>query len=80
MRKIATLLGSLALIISQSTLLVHANPAANLGVLKHKANKLSPVITPAAPTLNSKSYILIDANSGKIIADKSSDQRLPPAR
>nr|WP_232220535.1 hypothetical protein [Legionella tunisiensis] len=32
------------------------------------ANK--PLITPSAPTLNAKAYILIDVNSGKIIAEK----------
>lgn len=38
-----------------------------------------PLITPSAPTLNAKAFILIDADSGKIIAEKSSDERLPPA-
>lgn len=41
------------------------------------ANK--PLATPAAPTLNAKAYILIDVNSGKIIAEKNSDEHLPPA-
>jgi D-alanyl-D-alanine carboxypeptidase (penicillin-binding protein 5/6) len=41
------------------------------------ANK--PLVTPAAPTLNAKAYILIDVNSGKIIAEKNSEERLPPA-
>ena len=39
----------------------------------------SPLITPAAPSLNAKAYILIDVNSGKIIAEKNSEERLPPA-
>lgn len=38
-----------------------------------------PLITPSAPTLNAKAYILIDVNSGKIIAEKNSEQKLPPA-
>ncbi|MDR3501648.1 MAG: D-alanyl-D-alanine carboxypeptidase [Legionella sp.] len=38
-----------------------------------------PLVTPAAPILNAKAYILIDVNSGKIIAEKNSDERLPPA-
>ncbi|HRD68624.1 MAG TPA: D-alanyl-D-alanine carboxypeptidase family protein [Legionella sp.] len=38
-----------------------------------------PMVTPAAPTLNAKAYILIDVNSGKIIAEKNSEERLPPA-
>ncbi|MCA0403115.1 MAG: D-alanyl-D-alanine carboxypeptidase [Proteobacteria bacterium] len=38
-----------------------------------------PLITPTAPNLNAKAYILIDVNSGKIIAEKNSDEKLPPA-
>lgn len=38
-----------------------------------------PLVTPAAPTLNAKAYILIDVNSGKVIAEKNSDEHLPPA-
>jgi D-alanyl-D-alanine carboxypeptidase (penicillin-binding protein 5/6) len=38
-----------------------------------------PLITPSPPTLNAKAYILIDVNSGKIIAEKNSDEKLPPA-
>ncbi|OGV30210.1 MAG: serine-type D-Ala-D-Ala carboxypeptidase [Legionellales bacterium RIFCSPHIGHO2_12_FULL_35_11] len=38
-----------------------------------------PQIIPSPPNVNSKSYILIDANSGKVIAEKNSEERLPPA-
>ena len=38
-----------------------------------------PLITPAAPNINAKAYILIDTDSGKIIAEKNSAERLPPA-
>lgn len=38
-----------------------------------------PLITPSPPLLNAKSYILIDVNSGKIIAEKNSEEKLPPA-
>lgn len=38
-----------------------------------------PLVTPAAPILNAKAYILIDVNSGKIIAEKNSEEHLPPA-
>lgn len=38
-----------------------------------------PFTTPAAPLLNGKAYILIDVNSGKVIAEKNSDEKLPPA-
>jgi len=36
-------------------------------------------IIPAAPQLSSTSYLLIDANSGRVLADKDSGKRLPPA-
>ncbi len=39
----------------------------------------SPLITPAAPPVSAKSFILIDVNSGKVIAEKNSTERLPPA-
>ena len=38
-----------------------------------------PVVTPSAPSLNAKAFILIDVDSGKIIAEKNSALRLPPA-
>lgn len=50
------------------------------------ANPVIPVptqpevtMTPSTPTLNASAYILMDANSGKIIAEKNSDTRMPPA-
>lgn len=39
----------------------------------------NPMVTPSAPTLNAKAYILIDVDSGKIIAEKASELQLPPA-
>jgi D-alanyl-D-alanine carboxypeptidase (penicillin-binding protein 5/6) len=39
----------------------------------------NPIITPAPPSVNAKGYILIDVNSGKIIAEKNSEEKLPPA-
>ncbi len=38
-----------------------------------------PTIIPAAPNINAKAYVLMDATSGKILASKNMDQRLPPA-
>jgi D-alanyl-D-alanine carboxypeptidase (penicillin-binding protein 5/6) len=38
-----------------------------------------PVFTPGAPNLNATGYILMDATSGKVIAQKDSDVRMPPA-
>lgn len=39
----------------------------------------NPLVTPTPPTLNAKAYILIDADSGKILAEKNSEEQLPPA-
>lgn len=38
-----------------------------------------PTIIPSAPNINAKAYLLMDAKTGKIIAEKNSDTRLPPA-
>ena len=38
-----------------------------------------PLMTPSPPAINAKAFILIDVNSGKIIAEKNSEERLPPA-
>ena len=35
--------------------------------------------TPGAPNLQGTGYILIDANSGRVLAEKSSNERMPPA-
>jgi len=37
------------------------------------------VITPSAPNINAKGYVLIDANSGKVLAEKNADERMAPA-
>ena len=37
------------------------------------------VIIPAAPQLAATAYLLVDANSGRVIAEKSADTVLPPA-
>lgn len=57
----------------------YANPPQANDLVQPSGVNNSPLITPAAPTLNAKAYILIDVNSGKIIAEKNSEQRLPPA-
>ncbi len=38
-----------------------------------------PIMTPSVPNIDVQGYILMDANSGKIIAEKNSDTRMPPA-
>ena len=39
----------------------------------------SPSIIPSEPTLAASSWIMIDANSGKVLAESNADERLPPA-
>lgn len=41
-------------------------------------SQAEPII-PSAPQLAAKSYLLIDADTGKVIVEKNSEQRLPPA-
>ncbi len=38
-----------------------------------------PIITPSVPSLNAQGYIIMDANSGKILAEKNSNARMAPA-
>src|SRR5258708_1723714 len=38
-----------------------------------------PSFTPSAPNIDSSSFILMDANSGKVIAQSNPDKRVPPA-
>ena len=40
---------------------------------------LSAAIIPAPPVLNAKSYLVMDFNSGRILAEKNIDEKLPPA-
>lgn len=45
----------------------------------HAAFSSVQTLIPAAPDLNVKAYILVDAKSGNIIAAKNPDDHLPPA-
>lgn len=38
-----------------------------------------PTYTPVPPLLNAQGYILLDPNSGKVLAEKNADQRMAPA-
>lgn len=44
-----------------------------------KPNLSKPLLIPSPPAVNAKAYILIDADSGKILAEKDADLKLPPA-
>jgi D-alanyl-D-alanine carboxypeptidase (penicillin-binding protein 5/6) len=39
----------------------------------------TPIMTPGSPHLDAQGYIIMDANSGKILAEKNADIRVPPA-
>ncbi|OGT07673.1 MAG: hypothetical protein A2X78_01655 [Gammaproteobacteria bacterium GWE2_37_16] len=45
----------------------------------HSAFSSMQTLIPAAPDLNVKAYILVDAKSGNVIAAKNPDDHLPPA-
>lgn len=63
----------LFLSISVSTSLL-ANP-----VIPIPTQPQQPIFTPAAPTIDATGYILIDADSGRVLAEKGSDNKMPPA-
>lgn len=47
--------------------------------LSKSATANRPIIIPAAPSIDAKAYVLMDANSGTIIASKNANAHLPPA-
>jgi D-alanyl-D-alanine carboxypeptidase (penicillin-binding protein 5/6) len=72
------LINLLAIILSLKSGIFFASPS--LDNLSSPPPAVSnPIITPTPPALNAKAYILIDVNSGKIIAEKNSEEKLPPA-
>ena len=73
LRKLFRLILALALT-STTCIIATANP-----VIPIPAKPQQAFVTPAPPTLNAKSYILMDANSNKIIAEQNADNRLAPA-
>lgn len=61
---------------------VYANTTANntgSNLPTPTAGILAPISTPPAPDLNVHGYVLMDANTGKIVASKNMDQRMAPA-
>ncbi|EKD70418.1 MAG: hypothetical protein ACD_46C00539G0006 [uncultured bacterium] len=53
---------------------IFANP-----VIPVPTQPLQPTFTPGVPNLDATGFILLDANSGKILAQKDADKRMPPA-
>lgn len=73
---------SLALLLplsSTSGLAADNNSAVNLPVGPNNGRIQAPLIIPPAPTIDAKAYVLMDANSGKILGNSNGDTQLPPA-
>lgn len=47
--------------------------------INENANQTLRSIVPAAPQVNSKAYILTEANSDQVLAEKNADEVMPPA-
>lgn len=67
------------LILIITTGLSHKASANNLTLRPHVKNQNTHYIQPAAPHIASEGYVVIDADSGKIIAEKDLDKKRPPA-
>ncbi|NKB46570.1 MAG: serine-type D-Ala-D-Ala carboxypeptidase [Legionellales bacterium] len=48
-------------------------------IVSSTSGKPQPYVTPTAPQLDAKSYILVDANSGAVLAEHNADEILEPA-
>ena len=53
------------------------NPGVNM--MPHRTATAIPVKTPGPPQLDVKAFILIDAKTGKVLAEKNADERIEPA-
>ena len=49
------------------------------GLLNNISSAADSILIPASPRVAASSFILQDADSGKIVAEKNADQKLPPA-
>lgn len=56
-----------------------ARAAALIAAVWTSAAVAAPTVIPSAPTVAAKSYILMDADSGKVLVEQNADERLPPA-
>lgn len=55
------------------------NPVSALTRLQATRNQHNPIIVPKPPRVNAKAYLLLDVNSGKILAQHDINKRLAPA-
>lgn len=69
-------LTAIILLLSQ---VANANPVSLDPVRPTPQAMPQPDLTPTAPSLQAKAFILMDANSGKLIAEKNADERMAPA-
>nr|MCH9744684.1 serine hydrolase [Gammaproteobacteria bacterium] len=56
-----------------------ANAMAGKAVASNPSAAQLPVIVPPSPDINAKGYVLMDANSDKIIASKNMHEKMAPA-
>lgn len=70
-------IASLSLV--SSLVLSFSSYANNQTVIPISTQPQSMMVTPSAPNINAQGYVLMDANSAKIIAEKNADQRMAPA-
>jgi len=78
-RFVCTSLTLLTLSICFYTSASHADTLPELAPIASTPVADTPVINPTPPSLESAAYMLIDANSGKILAQKDIDKKRPPA-
>jgi serine-type D-Ala-D-Ala carboxypeptidase (penicillin-binding protein 5/6) len=50
-----------------------------LFIVSQSPQAASPIFTPAAPSVAASSYLLMDFNSGRVLAEKEADKRVAPA-
>jgi len=67
-------LGLAFVCISFFTTIAFANP-----IIPIPTQPQPPTFTPSVPNLDAKGYVLLDAYSGKVIAEKNADLRMAPA-
>ncbi len=81
MRQKATLLKIVCSVVTLlvSTITIATTTSSANTVIPIPTQPQQAIITPGAPNIDAKSYILIDASSGKILAEKNADTRLAPA-
>ena len=58
---------------------VLADDLPKINLMPQRTAAMIPVKTPGPPTMEAKAYILIDAKTGKILAEKNADERIEPA-